>query len=96
MIALDELTVREHATQDKLQDLGNEKRLLEQELEYTWMMLVERDYSSSAVISSAMVHVVVLLKSYTPSLDTELLRKEYRCKDDKERDGLIDSVFETT
>jgi hypothetical protein len=40
-------------------------------------MLSERDYSSSAVISSVVAHTVALLKSYVPDLDLELLRKDY-------------------
>jgi hypothetical protein len=47
------------------------------------------------VISSAVVHVVALLKSYTLDLDPELLPKHYTFEEDEERDTLIDSVFET-
>jgi hypothetical protein len=58
-------------------------------------MLSEHDYSSSIVISSVVVHIVVLLKSYIPDLDPELLHKDYPLEDDEERDTLIDSVYET-
>jgi hypothetical protein len=95
--ALYELAVREQATQDKLRVLGKEKKLQEQIQESTQKMLSKRDYSSSAVISSVVAHAVVLLKSYLPDLYLELLRKDYPFEEDeeKERDGLIDSVYET-
>jgi hypothetical protein len=57
-------------------------------------MFTERDYSLSEVISSTVAHAVTLLKSYMPDVDPELLRKEYRCKDDDERDALIESAFD--
>jgi hypothetical protein len=56
--------------------------------------LTERDYYSSEVISSTVAHVVALLKSYMPNIDPELIRKEYQCKDDDERDALIEGVFD--
>jgi hypothetical protein len=62
-------------------------------LESTRKMLSEPDYSSSAVISSAVVHAVALLKSYTPDLDLELLHKDYPFKEDEEWVALIDSVY---
>jgi septal ring factor EnvC (AmiA/AmiB activator) len=91
---LDELAVREQATQDKLQALGDEKRLQEQVLESTQKMF-DRDYSSSIVISSVLAHAVALLKSYTPDLDPELFCKENPFEDDDEWHMLIDSDFET-
>jgi hypothetical protein len=64
-------------------------------LESTQKTLFERDYSSSAVISFAVAHVVVLLKSHVPDLDTELLHRDFPFADDEERDALIDSVYDT-
>jgi hypothetical protein len=58
-------------------------------------MLSKHDYSSSEVISSAMAHVVALLKSYVPDLGTELLRRDYPLDNDDEQDTLIDSVYDT-
>jgi hypothetical protein len=57
-------------------------------------MLSERDYYSSAVISSVVDHPVALLKSYVPDLDPELLCKDYPFGGDEEqeRDALINSV----
>jgi hypothetical protein len=57
-------------------------------------MFAEWDYSSLEVISLVVKHVVVLLKSYMPDVDLELLRKEYQCKDDDEWDALIEGVFD--
>jgi hypothetical protein len=67
---------------------------VELELWSTQKMFVERDYSSSEVIYSAVAHAVVLLKSYMPDVDPELLHKEYQCKDDDERDALIEGTFD--
>jgi hypothetical protein len=55
-------------------------------LESTWKMLSEHDYSSSTVISSVVAHIVLLLKSYVPNLDPELLHKDYPFEEDEERD----------
>jgi hypothetical protein len=40
-----------------------------------------------------MAHAVAFLKNYVPDLDLKLLRKEYQCKDDDERDALTEGVF---
>jgi hypothetical protein len=66
----DELVVREREAQIRLWALGNEKKTREQLLESTQKTLSERDYSSSAVISSVVAHALALLKSHTPNLDT--------------------------
>jgi hypothetical protein len=83
LAAFDELVVREREAQNKLQALGNEKK-----------MLSERDYSSSAMISSTVAHAVALLKSYMLDLDIELLHRDYPLEDDDERDTLLDSVYD--
>jgi hypothetical protein len=63
-------------------------------LESTQKMLFEHNSSSSTVISSAVAHLVALLKSYTPDLDPEPLRKDYPFEEDEERDMLIYNIFE--
>jgi hypothetical protein len=94
--ALDELVVREHETHIRLQTLSNEKKKQEQLLESAQKALSERDYSLSAVISSAVAHAVALLKSNMPDLDTEQLRRDFPFdNDDDERDTLINSVYGT-
>jgi chromosome segregation ATPase len=90
--AFDELAVQERDAQNKLQVIGDEKKTQEQS---TRKMLSKQEYSSLAMISSIVAHVVVLLKSYTPDLDTELLRRNYPFDDDDKRDALIDSVYDT-
>jgi hypothetical protein len=57
-------------------------------------MLSKRGCSSSAMISSVVAHAMALLKSYTPDLDIELLRRDYPFDDHEERDTLIDSVYD--
>jgi hypothetical protein len=47
------------------------------------------------VISSAVAHTTVLLKSHAPDLDIELLRRDFPFVDDEEWDALIDSVYGT-
>jgi hypothetical protein len=64
--------------------------------ESTQKTLSEHDYSSSTVISSVVAHVVVLLKSHTPDLNTELLHRDFLFANDEERDALIDIVYDTS
>jgi hypothetical protein len=64
-------------------------------LEFAQKMSFERDYSSSAMISSAVAHTVALLKSHTPDLVTELLHRDFPFDDEEEQDALIDSVYDT-
>jgi hypothetical protein len=92
---VDELSVWEQATQDALQALAEEKRLLEKEAGSTRKMFTKQYYSSLEVISLAVAHMVTMPKSHMPYLDLELLCKEYRCKDDDERDALVEGVFDT-
>jgi hypothetical protein len=77
---LDELSVREQAAQDTLWEIGEEKRLLEQELISTQKMFTEREYSSLEVISLVVVHATALLKSYVPDLNLEFLSKNTSAK----------------
>jgi hypothetical protein len=53
-------------------------------------MLSKPDFSSSAV-----AHVVVLLKSHTPDLDTKKLWRDFPLDNDEEWDALVDSVYDT-
>jgi hypothetical protein len=92
-VASDELVVHECEAQNKLHVHGDAKKIQEHLLESTQKTLSERDYSSSTMISLAVAHAMVLLKSHTPDLDRELLRRDYPFDDDEERDTLIESVF---
>jgi hypothetical protein len=65
-------------------------------LESAQKMLSKRDFSFLMVISSAVAHVVALLKSRTPDLDTEKLQKDFPFNNDEERDALVYSVYGTT
>jgi hypothetical protein len=47
------------------------------------------------MISSTTAHTMALLKSYTPNIYPELLRKDYPFEEDEERNTLLDSAFET-
>jgi hypothetical protein len=46
------------------------------------------------VISSAVAHAMVLLKSHTPDLDVEILQRDFLINDE-ERDALVDGVYDT-
>jgi hypothetical protein len=56
-----------------LQILGDEEKAQEQLLEFTQKVLSKQDFSSSVMNSLAVAHVVALLKSHKPDLDTEKL-----------------------
>jgi hypothetical protein len=64
-------------------------------LESTQKTLSKRDFSSSIAISSAVVHIVALLKSHMPNLDVEKLRRHFPFDNDEEQDALVHSVYDT-
>jgi hypothetical protein len=39
-------------------------------------------------------HVVAMLKSHTPDLDTEKLRRDFPFNTEEERDTLVDTVYD--
>jgi hypothetical protein len=59
--------------QIKLQTLVDEKKANEQLLESAQMTLSKQDFTSSAVSSSTMAHVMRLVKSHMPNFDAEIL-----------------------
>jgi hypothetical protein len=58
------------------------------------MSLSKRDFTSLAVSSSAVAHVVALVKSHMPDFDAEILQRDFPINDE-ERDALVDSVYDT-
>jgi hypothetical protein len=86
---LDEVVMCEHEARAKLQTLDDEKKAKEQLLESAQKTLSKRDFSSSTV-----AHVVAMLKSHTPDLDTEKLRRDFPFNTEEERDTLVDSVYD--
>jgi hypothetical protein len=82
----DELVAQEHDTQNKLQFFGDDKKAEEVVLESTRKMRSDRDYSSSAVMSLVVVHLMALLKSYIPDLYPKLLHRDYNFWDDEEQE----------
>jgi hypothetical protein len=91
---LDELVILEREAQIKLQTLEDEKKAKDQLLESTQKTLSKRDFSSSMLSSSVVAHVVALLKSHTPDLDTEKLQTDFPFNDE-ERDALVNNVYDT-
>jgi hypothetical protein len=77
----------------KLQTLADEKKANEQLLESAQMMLSKQDFTSSAVSSSTMAHVMTLVKSHMPNFDAEILRRDFSINDE-DWDALVDSVFD--
>jgi hypothetical protein len=92
---LDEVAMRGREAQARLQTLCDKKKAIEQLLESAQKTLSKQDFSSSAVISSAVAHTVALLKSLTPDLYTEKLRRDFPFDNDEEQDALVDSVYDT-
>jgi hypothetical protein len=57
-------------------------------------MFDERNTSSSEVMASVVAHVVGLLKSHVANLNLELLREDYRCESDAERNVFMDDAYD--
>jgi hypothetical protein len=80
--------------QINLQRLGDEKKAQEQLLESAQKALTKREFSSSAVISSAVAHAVALVKNHIPEFDTEILQRDFSINE-VEQEALVDSVYDT-
>jgi hypothetical protein len=94
-VALDESVIRECEAQIKLQALKDEKKAKGQLLEFAQMTMSKWDFTSSVVNSSAVAHVVALVKSHMPDFDAKILRRDFPINDE-EWDVLVDSVYDTT
>jgi hypothetical protein len=57
-------------------------------------VLSKREFSSSAVISSAVANVMALVKNHIPDFEAEILRNEFTV-DDTEWVALVDSAYDT-
>jgi hypothetical protein len=58
-------------------------------------VLSKREFSSSAVIFSAVANDMALFKNHMPELDTEILQKDFTV-DDAGQEALVESVYDTT
>jgi hypothetical protein len=56
--------------------------------------LSKREFSSSAVIFSAVANAMVMVKSHMPEFDIYILRKDFTV-DDAGREALVDSAYDT-
>jgi hypothetical protein len=92
--ALDREVIWERVVQINLQRLGDEKKAHEQLLESAQKALTKREFSSSAVISSAVAHAVALVKNHIPEFDTEILQRDFSINE-VEQEALVDSVYDT-
>jgi hypothetical protein len=56
-------------------------------------VLSKQEFSSSAVISSAVVNAMELVKNHVPDFDTEILRRDFTIYDG-ECEALVDSAYD--
>jgi hypothetical protein len=71
------------------EDLKNQRQLLESARKTS----SKRENSFNMIISSAVAHVVALLKNHLPDLNMELLCQDFTV-DDAERETLVSSAFD--
>jgi hypothetical protein len=57
-------------------------------------VLSKREFSSSAMISSAVANAMALVKNHIPKFDIEILHKDFTVND-AERTTLVDSTYDT-
>jgi hypothetical protein len=67
----------------------------EESLASTQKALSKREFSSSVVISLAVVNAMALVKNHMSEFDTEILRKDFTV-DDAGWEALVDSAYDTT
>ena len=63
-------------------------------MDSTQQMLSKREFSSSAVMSSAVANAMALVKNHIPEFDVEIPHKDFKV-DDVERAVLVDSAYDT-
>jgi hypothetical protein len=93
--ALDITVIQEREVELKLQTYEEKRKAQEQLLESTQKALSKREFSSSAMISSAVAHAVAHVKNHMPEFDAEILRKDITI-DDAGREALAYSTYDTT
>jgi DNA repair exonuclease SbcCD ATPase subunit len=93
VIRADEAMLRLKNVESRLkaaeENLKNQRQLLESAQKNS----SKRENSFNMMISSAVVHVAVLLKNHLPDLNIELLCQDFTV-DDAERDTLVSSIFD--
>jgi hypothetical protein len=57
-------------------------------------VLSKRNFSSLAMISSAVAHAMALVKNHMLEFDTEILQRDFSINE-VEREALVDSVYDT-
>jgi predicted RNA-binding protein YlxR (DUF448 family) len=92
--ALDLAVIWEREVQINLQKLDEEKKAQEHLFKYAQKALDKWDFSSSAVTSSAVAHVMALVKNHVPGFDTKILQRDFSI-DKVEQEALIHSVCDT-
>jgi hypothetical protein len=92
--ALDSVMIWEHEAKIKLQVAEEKIKAQEQSLASTQKALSKREFSSSAVISSAVASPMALVKNHMPEFATKILRKDFTV-DDVRREALVESAYDT-
>jgi hypothetical protein len=97
--ALDTVVIREHemeiklkATEEKLKAVEEKMKSQGQLLDSAQQALTKREFSSSAVMSSAVANAMALVKNHISEFDAENLRKDFTV-DDAECAVLVDSTY---
>jgi hypothetical protein len=100
--ALDTTLIREHEMEIKLKAVEEKLKVAEEKmksqgqlLDLAQQALSKREFSSSAIISSAVANAMMLVKNHIPEFDVEILHKDF-IVDDAERTTLFDSSYDTT
>jgi hypothetical protein len=91
---LDTTVIWAHEMEIKLKAVEEKMKSQGQLLDSAQQALSKREFSSSAVISSAVANAMVLVKNQISKFDAEILRKDFTV-DDAERAALFDSAYDT-
>jgi AAA+ superfamily predicted ATPase len=106
--ALDTAVIREYEMEIKLKRAEEKLKAAEEKLktaeekmtsegqllDSAQQALSKREFSSLAVISSAVANAMALARNHIPDFNTEILRKNFTV-DDAERASLVDSAYDT-
>jgi hypothetical protein len=92
---LDFAVIQENQMAIKLKVAEEKMKSQGQLLDSTQKALSKQEFSSLAVISSAVANAMASVKNHVPEFDTEILRKDFTVND-IEWEVLVDSVYDTT
>jgi hypothetical protein len=94
LIRAHEIEIKLKAAEEKLNVAKEKMKSQGQLLDSAQQVLSKREFSSLAVISSAVANVMAPVKNHIPEFDAKLLRKDFTV-DDAEQAPLVDSDYDT-